>query len=68
MTKETLENNYTYHAPTEAKVKFYTEFRSRAKDLATYINDNAPESREKSLALTKLEEVVMWGNAAAARN
>jgi hypothetical protein len=32
------------------------------------INDLCPESREKSLAITNLEQAVMWANAAIARN
>ena len=30
--------------------------------------DECPDSRELSVALTKLEEAVMWANAAIARN
>lgn len=32
------------------------------------IIDKLPSSREKSLALTKLEECVMWANKCATRN
>lgn len=32
------------------------------------INNLCPESREKSLAVTNLEESVMWANASIARN
>ena len=32
------------------------------------IIEQLPNSREKSLALTKLEECVMWANKCAARN
>lgn len=32
------------------------------------IIEHLPNSREKSLALTKLEECVMWANKCAARN
>lgn len=33
-----------------------------------HIIEQMPNSREKSLALTKLEECVMWANKCAARN
>jgi hypothetical protein len=39
----------------------------RAKELAEYIDTTAPDGREKSLALTHLDEVVFWTNAAIAR-
>lgn len=42
--------------------------RSTARGLAATIQGECPESREKSLAFTKLEECVMWANAAIARN
>jgi hypothetical protein len=32
------------------------------------IDNNCPDSREKSLAMTNLEQAVMWANAAIARN
>ena len=63
-----IENNFTYHAPTEITKLKYETIRSNAKELATLISDLVPDSREKSLALTKLEEAVMWANAGIARN
>ena len=38
-----------------------------AEKLLTII-ERLPNSREKSLAITKLEECVMWANKCAARN
>lgn len=35
---------------------------------AWFVVAPAPDSREKSLALTHLEDAVMWANAAIARN
>lgn len=42
--------------------------RDGATVLAMRIEAVVPESRERSLALTKLEEVVFWANAGIARN
>ena len=67
-TYEELNKNYTYHPPKNNQTSRYAEIRSQAKGLAFYINDSCPDSREKSLALTKLEECVMWANASIARN
>ena len=38
------------------------------KELAYLIDDLCPKSREKSLAITKIEEAMMWANASIARN
>ena len=63
-----IEKAYTYHAPKEGQPERYEAIRYKAKMLAAYINENCPDSREKSLAMTKLEEAVMWANASIARN
>ncbi|MDT2194096.1 DUF7681 family protein [Paenibacillus larvae] len=46
----------------------YTNYEKRQKELAYLINEICPNSREKSLAITNLEQVVMWANASIARN
>jgi len=65
---KTLENNFKYHAPKEGQPEKYTAIREKSKDLAYLISGLVPDSREKSIALTKLEEVSMWANAGIARN
>lgn len=67
MDIDTLKHNYKYHPPTPEKQEIFVEFRALAYSLAEYINTHVPEGREKALALTKLEEVVFWGNAGVAR-
>lgn len=67
MKHEELENNFTYHAPSKEKKEMHEEIRETAYNFAVIIN-TLPESREKALALTKLEECVMWANATIARN
>lgn len=63
-----IENNFKYHAPKEGQQEKYEAIRSKAKELAYLIDEACPGSREKSLAMTKLEESVMWANASIARN
>lgn len=65
---ETIENNYTYHAPDEIQIEKYQLIRTKAKELAYIIDETCPVSREKSLAMTKMEECAMWANASIARN
>lgn len=63
-----LENIYTYHPPVnDNQLTAYAEVRRYAKAMAGYILDVCPISRERSLALTKIEECVGWANAAIAR-
>lgn len=68
MPNQSIENNFTYHAPKEGQPEKYEQIRSKSKELAYLIDELCPNSREKSLAVTKLEESVMWANASIARN
>ena len=63
-----LEKRFTYHPPKNNQPGKYGIIRAMAKDFAVTIEHLCPPSREKSLALTKLEEAVMWANASIARN
>jgi len=63
-----LEKRFTYHAPKDEQPKRYVLIRTMAHEFAKIIMQRCPNSREKSLALTRLEEVSMWSNAAIARN
>ena len=63
-----LEKRFTYHAPKPDQPEKYTAIRAKAKELAEMIVELVPESREQSLALTNLEQAVMWANAGIARN
>lgn len=63
-----LENRFTYHPPAPGQAETYQGLRAVALNYARTIDQQCPDSREKSLALTHLEECVMWANAAIARN
>ncbi len=63
-----IEKAFTYHAPKAGQPEKYEELRDMAKTFALLINTLCPDSREKSLAITKLEECIMWANASIARN
>lgn len=66
--KQRVENDFTYHAPVGDQVERYKLIRDEGKFMAGVLVNACPESRELSLALTKVEEAVMWANAAIARN
>ena len=63
-----IENNFKYHAPKEGQQEKYQALRAKGKEFAHMIDELCPASREQSLAMTKLEESVMWSNASIARN
>ena len=63
-----IEKNFTYHAPNEEQKIRYTTIRNTAKQLALAISAACPDSREKDIAMAKVEEAVMWANASIARN
>jgi hypothetical protein len=72
MTKDDLlkciANDFIYHTPVNGQPERYNEIRAGARQLAEFIVENTPISREQSLALTSLEEAVFYANAAIARN
>lgn len=65
---ELLEKRFTYHPPKPGQTARYIRLRALAKLLATSILVNCPPSRERSTAITHLEEAIMWANASIARN
>jgi hypothetical protein len=63
-----IENRFNFHAATtDEKRDAHTSVRQGARRLADDLNEQLPEGREKALAITKLEEVMFWANAALAR-
>jgi hypothetical protein len=63
-----IDSNFEYHPPKPEQVEKYQEIRAYAKTLAQLVLDLCPDSRERSLALTNIEQSVMWANASIARN
>lgn len=66
---EELEKRFSFHPlKNEEQKKKYAIIRDHGKMFAAMIYGACPDSREKSLALTKLEEAVFWANASISRN
>jgi hypothetical protein len=63
-----LAKRFTYHPPTGDQPKRYIDLREATMLLARRIIELTPSSREQALALTNLEQAVMWANAAIARD
>lgn len=64
---EEIECRFTYHKPQEGQPEKYEALRAKAREFAELVVELVPEGREQSLALTKIEEGVMWANAGVAR-
>lgn len=65
---KSLDNSYTYHSPKGDQPERYIIIRNMAKEFAITMCENAPKSRELSIALTDLEKVVTMVNKAIACN
>ncbi len=64
-----VEHNMTNHAPAGPHVVAeFERLRRVAKVFAHEILDTCPDTRERSMTLTKAEESLMWAVAAIARN
>ena len=59
-TLEDLNLSLTNHKPSPEAVVQVERLREAAKVLAVAVYRECPESRERSIAITKLEETVMW--------
>ena len=68
ITQSELDNRFKYHSPKDDQPARYEAIRAKAKELATLIVGSSPNSREQSLAITNLEQAIMWANAGIARN
>ena len=68
MTPADITNRFAFHpATTEEKRNEHGSVRNALWDVAELFNRKLPEGREKSTAITKLEEAMFWANAAIAR-
>jgi hypothetical protein len=53
---------FEYQQPTPEQVASITRIREACKALYEVLGDELPHCRERSLAITRLEEVSMWAN------
>jgi hypothetical protein len=50
--------------PTEAQLRYQANLRADIADIANAINRDVADGREKSIALTHLEDALMWAGKA----
>lgn len=63
-----LHNRFVFHPATEITAPLHAEVRDRCYALALSMRDLLPPGREQALVITKIEEAMMWANAAIARH
>jgi hypothetical protein len=59
-----IEEAFTHHPPKENQPGRYELLRSEAKQISYLISNYCPDGRYKSLALTAIEQAIMWANKA----
>jgi len=63
-----LRDRFHYHAPSAEGIKTHAKLSAEFTSLAQTVAELVPVGRERSLALTKLEEAKFWASAGVARN
>lgn len=66
MFDEEITEIFTYHRPFGNQAERYEALRECGRVLAMLIQRACPESREKSLAITSIQQSIMWANASIA--
>jgi len=64
--REDVHQRFEFHPSTAATGPKHDEVRFKHLGIALWVLANVPPSRERSLALTALQEAMMWANAAVA--
>jgi len=67
VNEDELEGRFTSKPFGGHVLELYERLRDEAAMFAHTVNNSMPDSREKSLALTAIEEAAMWANKGLAR-
>jgi hypothetical protein len=69
LNPDEYKTRFSYHPPKdEATANRHEEIRYQCEFLTRKLASLVPESRELALAITKVEEAMMWANAGIARH
>jgi hypothetical protein len=67
ISQEELDKIFKYSAPNDKHKEKFSTLTGLWQHVAQIINELCPDSREKSLAITKLDECRFFANAAIVR-
>lgn len=68
ITPAELVHRTAHHPPPNSKVaEMHGHLRTAAREMMMAVAELVPEGREQSLAITKIEEAMMWANAGIGR-
>lgn len=62
-----IRRRFAHYGPAAKAVESHDLLRAAFRGAASLVDDECPDGREKSLAVTALEEAMFWANAAIAR-
>lgn len=68
VNQQELDDLFTYHAPFGSQPRRYAQLRASARQFAEMVLLFCPSSRERSLAVTAIQQASMWANASIAIN
>ena len=66
ITKEQLENWFTYHSPKTEQLPLYKAIREAGMAFAAVVVASTPPSADQTAAIRKIREAVMTANASIA--
>jgi hypothetical protein len=66
MATNEVTQRFEFHKADDITGPRHDEIRLEFKAVAAFIDETLPDCREKALALTALQESMMWCNAAVA--
>jgi hypothetical protein len=64
---EEIKRRFQFHAGNDVTIPKHENVRHACGALAEFLIERVPDGRELALALTNLEQVMFWANAAIAR-
>jgi len=64
--EKVIEGVFTYHKPHGRQMAIYEELREKTKVLALYTMRHCPKNVDRTQAIKKLREFVMWANSSIA--